>query len=110
MQYINKESKSYWVKIFIAGDINEIKSCCRKYCFDIGLCVTVTAVEYIYTGGQEAGAEIGLINYPRFESSPEDVKNTALDLGENLRDYCNQNSFLVMDSKSAIWNTIERAI
>ena len=53
------------VKIFIAGDLAMIKHFCQIYCRQ-GACVTVTPTEYIYTGGRESGAIIGMIHYARF--------------------------------------------
>lgn len=60
---------TWWVKIYTSGPISRIEQVCREECYEDGLCVTVTPVKFIYTGGEELGAEIGLINYPRFPSS-----------------------------------------
>lgn len=57
----------------------------QEYVDEIGLCVTITPTKYIYTNGAEPGFAIGLINYPRFPDTPENIKNKALMLGERLR-------------------------
>ena len=55
--------KSYWAWIYVAGDLGVAEKVCREYCFDVGLCVTVKPVNYIFTGGTETGVQIGLIQY-----------------------------------------------
>lgn len=99
---MNKNAHTYWVYIYIGGDINVIRDKCRKYCM-VGLCVTVEPLEFIYTGGSETGARIGLLNYPRFPNSDEVIKNHAIDLANQiLLDACQQ-SFLIIDSKDTQW-------
>jgi hypothetical protein len=58
---------------------------CRAYCDEIGLCVTVTPTRFVYTDGGEDGCAVGLINYPRFPSTREQIKERALVLAERLR-------------------------
>jgi hypothetical protein len=76
MNSFTSEAASYEVKIYIAGDITMIKHFCQHHCAE-GACVTVTPTEYVYTGGREAGAIIGLINYPRFPKTPADIDSEA---------------------------------
>lgn len=66
-------------------DIREIEDVCQRYCDEIGLCVTVTSTTFIYTKGREHGAAVGLINYPRFPSTPEAIEGHAMRLAELLR-------------------------
>lgn len=72
--------------IFIAGDVETAKSICRKHCFDVGLCVTVEPISYIYTGGEEVGVRVGLINYPRFPTTKSVLRQKAHALGRELMD------------------------
>jgi hypothetical protein len=58
---------------------------CQAYCDVAGLCVTITPTNFVYTKGGEPGVSVGLINYPRFPSSMEKIKDHALKLGELLR-------------------------
>jgi len=55
-----------------------------------GLCVTITPTEYYYASGSEKGIIVGLINYPRFPKTPSQIKTTALNLAELLREKCKQ--------------------
>ena len=59
---------------------------CQSYCDSVGLCVTVTPTIFVYTNGNERGCLVGLINYPRFPSTPEKILEHALDLAERLLD------------------------
>lgn len=93
---------TYWARIYIAGDLAMIKQACREYCM-AGLCVTVDPTTYIYTGGEESGAVIGLINYPRFPATPEAVYNKARELGEKLMERCCQHSFSIMTPTETVW-------
>lgn len=95
---------TYWVKIYISGPTDVIEQVCRGYCKQVGLCVTVTPTKFIYTGGEETGVEVGLVNYPRFPV--EDF--TALDkhavvLGMDLLEATLQNSFMVMTPTITHW-------
>jgi len=55
-----------------------------------GLCVTCTPTTFYYNGGQEPGIIVGIINYPRFPSSEEKIRNTAIQLAEELMIKCKQ--------------------
>jgi len=96
--------ETYWVKIYLSGDIDVIKQACREYCM-IGLCVTVQPVTFIYTGGEEFGVEIGLINYPRFPDTKENIQNKAFELAALCRDKAFQHSYLVMDSEYTFYHS-----
>jgi hypothetical protein len=60
----------------------------RRYCDEHKLCVTVTPTQYAYNGDDEPGVIVGLINYPRFPSTPEVIGDHAMKLAENyLREF-----------------------
>ena len=99
------EAASYPVEIFIAGDVNDAVRICREYCFEVGLCVTVTPTEYVYTAGAEAGVRIGLINYPRFPSEPAQLWGRAVALAELLISGPFQSSATVQASDRTLWLT-----
>ena len=71
-------------------DIQHVRRICHSLCDEIGLCVTVTPTEFIYTSGLEdaeggePGAAIGLINYPRFPSDEQEIRATAIRLASML--------------------------
>lgn len=102
---MQKVVPTWWITIFIAGDYEQAKVHCRKYCHEIGLCVTVEPTTYIYTGGEEAGVRIGLINYPRFESLSGDLMSKAIHLAELLRTELCQDSYTIMDSNNTYWHS-----
>ena len=68
----------------------EVASICRQYCDAVGLCVTITPTHYIYKDGEEPGCAVGLINYPRFPSTPEQITSHALALAQLLKDAMEQ--------------------
>lgn len=82
--------------IFIAGDIVQAKQVCREFCFEVGQCVTVEPLDFIYTGGEESGVRVGLINYPRFPSSNEKLWDTATTLADRLLARMCQHSYSIV--------------
>jgi len=99
MPTTRKECNTFWAKIYIAGPIAQIEQTCREFVMK-GACVTVTPTNYIYTMGEESGAEIGLINYPRFPKESIDIEMDAEALGFALMEDCCQGSFTVMSSRT----------
>jgi hypothetical protein len=57
---------------------------CQEYCDTDGFCVTVTPTRYIYKDGWEQGVIVGLINYPRFPSTKEELKKRCFELATEL--------------------------
>ncbi len=94
---------SYEVKIFIAGDCEVARQTCRKFCINVGACVTVTKTSYIYTGGEEVGLIIGFINYPRFPAAPLEIFEKAKQLADDLmHDLC-QHSYTIQTPTETHW-------
>ncbi len=89
--------------IFIAGDFEQAKQVCREYCFASSLCVTVEPVAYIYTGGEEAGVRVGLINYPRFPTTLEDLLEKAGKLADLLMARLCQHSYSIVGPDKTVW-------
>jgi hypothetical protein len=89
--------------IFIAGDLAQAKQICREHCMAMGLCVTIEPVDYIYTGGEERGVRIGLINYPRFPTTAEALEHQAMTLAHKLHERLCQHSFTVVGPDQSIW-------
>lgn len=86
---------TYEVKIFIGGDLRAIEQACRRFCL-IGLCVSVSPTNFIYTGAAESGAVIHLFNYARFPAEPEVWDKRAMELAKYLLSECCQRSCTVM--------------
>lgn len=57
---------------------------CQRYVDMIGLCVTVTPTEFIYTDGREPGVAVGLIHYPRFPSDYRTIRAHAENIARHL--------------------------
>lgn len=91
------------IEIFVAGDFQEAKRICRRYCFNQGLCVTVSPTDYVYTGGEESGVIVGLRSYPRFPDTEIAIhaRNLAYELIEGL----DQWSAMVVHPADTVWIT-----
>jgi hypothetical protein len=89
--------------IFIAGDLAQAKQICREHCFEAGLCVTVEPIDYIYTGGVEAGVRVGLINYPRFPVERMELESQAYKLARRLMLGLCQHSYSIVGPDKTAW-------
>jgi hypothetical protein len=94
-------SKSYWVKIYIAGPMEMIEQCCREFVLPGG-CVNITPNKYIYTHGEETGAIIEIIEYPKYPSDENSIRDKAIDLAQFIMEQLHQGSYTVMDNKQVI--------
>ena len=70
-----------------------------------GLCVTIEPTLFIYTGGEEFGYVVGLVNYPRFSTTPEVLNARALHIAEMLVEMTHQHSALVVTPRNTTWMT-----
>lgn len=93
MQIKTVVAETYYAKIYVGRRVGygktihideKIMDFIQEYVNKIGLCVTTTKTNYIYKDGNEPGYIVGLINYPRFPKTKEEIKITALDLAEKL--------------------------
>jgi hypothetical protein len=100
---------SYPVSIFIAGDYDEARDICAAFCNAVGLCVTVTRTAYIYTGGEETGVIVGLINYPRFPSEPGSILQAAKALALELMHKLDQQSVSIQTPDKTHWFSVRPA-
>lgn len=93
------------IRIYLSGPIESAKQIIRGYCLSVGLCVTIEPTLFIYTGGEEAGYVVGLLNYPRFPSNAEDLDRKAEKLALLLLDGTYQHSALVVTPECSVWYT-----
>lgn len=100
---IRVEVASYPVSIFVAGNPWAAETICLDYCDEVGLCVTVTETTYCYTGGEEAGVIVGLINYPRFPSEPAAIWARAEALAARLCKGLKQQSYTIQAPDRTVW-------
>ena len=98
-----KNEETYWVKIYIAGSYETVKQLCSEFCYNKGLCVTVTKTCFVYTGGEEFGTEIGLINYPRFPQQSHKIDAIAEELAIFIMDKMYQMSVLILSPEITKW-------
>ena len=102
---LTKTEPTYWVRIYMSGPIEVAKQAIRAECLREGLCVTIDPTLFIYTGGEEAGFVVGLVNYPRFPSEPEKLWDRASDLATKLLESTYQHSVLVVSPDKTTWIT-----
>jgi len=94
---------TYQATIFIAGDHAKALRACQSHCDEVGLCVTVEPTTYVYTGGAEVGVRVGLINYPRFPSTPREIFQRAKVLAMLLLDALDQQSVSIVATDGTTW-------
>lgn len=97
--------QTFWARIYMSGPIEIAKQVCRDYCLREGACVTVDPTHYIYTGGEESGFVVGLLNYPRFPATPEFIQHRATLLMHSLLNATHQHSALLMTPTETTWVT-----
>lgn len=98
-------SNAYSITIYIAGDLADARRSLRQQCVEDGLCVTLTPTEFVYTAGLESGVSVGIVNYPRFLKTPDELYTRALSVTERLMfDLC-QHSALIDAPDKTTWLT-----
>lgn len=91
------------IEIFIAGEFPDIFAACQEYC-ESGFCVTVTPTTYVFKGGYESGAVIGLINYARFPTDEHSLWLRAERLANMILERAGQQSYTIQSaSRSTLY-------
>lgn len=112
MTVLSKITNTYTATIYVGSAkepvhtteyIDKVTKLCQAYVDRVGLCVTVTPTQFIYTNGGEFGVAVGLINYPRFPKHADEIKKTALDLAGILKKELNQKGVSVVCTDETIW-------
>lgn len=101
--FISRPIQSYPVSIFIAAAYGDALYSAQNYCDEVGLCVSITKARYVYTGGTEDGVIVGLINYPRFASTPEAIWAHAEALAARLCVEADQQSYTIQAPDKTIF-------
>lgn len=96
---------TYRVQIYLSGPLDIIEQTCRRFCLRHGLCVTVDPTRFIYTGGEETGAVVGLLNYPRFPTTSSEIDAVAHELARDLLGATAQHSVLIVRPDMSEWIT-----
>lgn len=100
---MRKTVSTFTVEIHMAGDIASAGQYIQRYAAETGMCVTLTAQSFIYTGGREEGFKVGFINYPRFPKYPADIVALATDLADSLLIHLGQHSYSIVTPEETIW-------
>ena len=100
-----KTEDTFWVRVYPSGPIEVAKQLLRAEVLSVGLCVTIEPTLFIYSGGEESGYVVGLINYPRFPASPEEVWDKAEKIAHLLMLGTSQWSALAMSPQKTAWIT-----
>lgn len=95
-------ASTWTARIYMAGDYDVARVALRKHC-ERGACVSINRADYIYTGGEEAGFVVTIINYPRFPRLADELRQDALDLADELIRACSQTSASVETPAETIW-------
>ena len=99
-----KTTSAYNIQIFCGlkegydgkvHDIEEVEALMQIFVDENKDCVTITPTKFIYVGGNEPGAIIGLISYPRFERTEIFLKNRAIEITKVLMSVFKQNRITI---------------
>lgn len=96
-------SPTFTARLYLSGPIEVAKQIIRADCLREGLCVTVEPTTFIYTGGEEAGYVVGLVNYPRFPADRVAIIQRARDLMFRLLEGTHQHSALLVTPEVTEW-------
>jgi hypothetical protein len=92
----------------LVHDVADAKAICKAFVDTVGLCVTFTETTFIYTEtedtpkGHEPGFGVGLIDYPRFPSTPDEIKAKAIELAGLLKEAFKQHRVSVVCTDETI--------
>lgn len=95
--------ETWHVDIFMAGDIAQAKQIAREFCYENGFCVTIEPCLYIYSGGEEEGFRVGIMDYPRFPLGKVELNDRAYVLAGLLRYRLRQASFTMTTPEETVW-------
>jgi hypothetical protein len=98
---------TYQIKIYLSGSIEVAKQVIREHVLENPLCVTIKPTTFIYTGGEEQGYVVGLLNYPRFPTPPNELNVRADMLAELLLVKTFQRSALVVKPELTTYITLD---
>ena len=96
---------TYTIRLYLSGPIEVAKQMLREHVMVYPQCVTIEPTTFIYTGGEEQGYVVGLLNYPRFPSTPEELNVYAMNLAHRLLDRTFQHSAMVVTPNETVWIT-----
>lgn len=90
-------------RIWIAGDYDRARQIVRDFCSAQGACFALQRTDYLYSGGEERGVCVVLINYPRFPKTPQELEQRAEKLADTLLAGLGQSSYTIEGPHSMCW-------
>jgi hypothetical protein len=96
---------TYTIRLYLSGPIEVAKQMIREHVMAYPQCVTVEPTTFIYTGGEEQGYVVGLVNYPRFPTTPQQLDLYADNLARRLLAHTHQHSAMVVTPTTTTWIT-----
>lgn len=96
---------TYQIRLYLSGPIEVAKQVIREHALAHPICVTVEPTAFIYMGGEEQGYVVGLLNYPRFPTAPNELRVRAQQLAELLLGRTFQHSALIVTPTETTWIT-----
>jgi hypothetical protein len=97
------------ITLYLSGPIEVAKQALRAECLREGLCATIEPTTFVYTGGEEAGYRVGLLNYPRFPTASEALQARAEVIALALLEATHQHSALMVTPAVTYWFTKREA-
>ena len=103
------QASTYEITLYLSGPVEVAKQALRAECLREGLCITIEPTMFIYTGGEEAGYRVGMLNYPRFPATAEELNDRAETIALVLLGATHQNSALIVTPSLSYWITKREA-
>jgi hypothetical protein len=103
-----KEVKTYTAKIYISASIDAVAQLLREYAFNNGACFTIEKTLFIYTGGEECGVVVGLVNYPKFEKDNKRIFKDAVEVAELILSKTFQRTCLIVAPDKTRWIEVKQ--
>jgi hypothetical protein len=100
---ITKKEPTFQSAIYISANLHTVQDVCAEFCKKNPSCVTIESVDFIYHGGAQSGYRVKFINYPRFPSDAESIKQKSESLALNLLIASNQLSCSVVHSDETVY-------
>lgn len=104
-EYSVKTCEAAQFDIYIGGSHGDILRACKRFCTDIGYCVSVFPCQFPYKYGCEDGAKITLINYARFPLSKDQLSLKAKEVAGFIAEECCQGSYSINGPDSCEYYT-----
>ncbi len=98
-----KKEPTFQSAIYISANLHTVQDVCAEFCKKNPSCVTIEPVDFVFYGGAQAGFRVKFINYPRFPSDVEQIKQKAESLALNLLIASHQLSCSVVHSDETVY-------